>query len=45
MKKTSSRNENASGDHLVSAGSQIKFFDLFNHYVNESDEILAENGD
>ena len=45
MKKTSSRNKNASGDHLVSASSQIKFFNLLNQDVNESDEMLGENGD
>ena len=45
MKKTSSRNENASGDHLVSASSQIKFFNLLNQDVNESDKMLGENGD
>ena len=43
--KRTKKNENTSGDQLVSANSQMQFFGLVNQNVNESDRMLDENGD
>ena len=39
------KNENASGDQLTSANSQMQFFGLVGQTVNDSDRMLDENND
>ena len=43
--KRMKKNENASGDQLTSANSQMQLFGLVGQTVNDSDRMLDENSD